>query len=59
MKGLSFERARTLQASLAWQQFRRDADEVRRAGGGRGERCVTSHEGETYVTLLIYGDNIS
>ena len=29
VKGLSYERARTLQASLAWQQFRRDADEVR------------------------------
>ena len=57
VKGLAFERARTLQASLAWQQFRRDADEVRRAGGG-GEVCVTSHDGETHV-LLIYGDNMS
>ena len=30
MKTLSFARGKKLQASLAWQQFRRDADEVNR-----------------------------
>ena len=31
MKTLSSDRATKLQASLAWQQFHRDADEVRSA----------------------------
>lgn len=35
MKALSTERAKLLQASLAWQQFCRDADEVLIAQGAR------------------------
>ena len=39
VKELSSERAAKLQASLAWQQFNRDADEVRMYDGARSIVC--------------------
>jgi len=40
VKKVSGDRSRKLQASLAWQQFSRDSDEVRGGAEGCGFVCV-------------------
>ena len=59
VKSLSNERARKLQASLAWQQFSRDSDEVRviesvlkKCGQGSGcgqSQCIFRSERGVYL----------